>query len=51
MMKKRIVSLLACGVLAASAVAGLTACDGDAIKLTLWGSAAQQETFTKMADK
>lgn len=55
MMKKRIVSLLACGVLAASAVAGLTACDGggdgDAIKLTLWGSAAQQETFTKMAEE
>lgn len=52
-MKKRIVSLLACGVLAAGAAAGLTACnkDGDKIKLTVWGSAAQQETFTQMVEE
>lgn len=53
MMKKRIVALLACGVLAVSSVAGLAACkkDGDAINLTVWGSAAQQETFAQMAEE
>lgn len=50
-MKKRFVSLLACGVLTVSAVAGLTACGDDSIKLTVWGSAAQQETFTQMAEE
>ena len=52
-MKKRILSLLACGVLAVSSVAGLAACNkgGDAIKLTVWGSAAQQETFKQMAEE
>ena len=51
-MKKRLVSLLVCGVLTASAVAGLTACGGgDKIKLTVWGSAAQQETLKQMVAK
>ncbi|MDE6411881.1 MAG: extracellular solute-binding protein [Clostridia bacterium] len=45
-MKKRIVSLLACGILAAGAVAGLTACGDDGI--TVWGSAAQQDTLNEM---
>ena len=51
-MKKRIASLIACSVLAASTVIGLTACGGggNEIKLTVWGSAAQQETFTQMAE-
>ena len=46
-MKKRLISLLACGVLTASAVAGLTACGSDN-SLTVWGSAAQQETLKEM---
>ncbi|MDE7158483.1 MAG: extracellular solute-binding protein, partial [Clostridiales bacterium] len=46
-MKKRIVSLLACGVLAASAVMGFAACDSG-LKLTVWGSAAQQDTLKEM---
>lgn len=51
-MKKRLVSLLACGVLTAGAVAGLTACGGkDSIQLTIWGSAAQEETFKQMAEE
>ncbi|MDE6058764.1 MAG: extracellular solute-binding protein [Clostridia bacterium] len=45
-MKKRILSLLACGALAASAVAGFTACGFDGI--TVWGSAAQQDTLKEM---
>lgn len=51
-MKKRILSLLACGVLATSAACGLAACgDGDEIKLTVWGSAAQQTTLAQMAEE
>ena len=49
-MKKRIVSLLVCGALAASAVASLTACESG-LKLTVWGSAAQQETLKKMVQE
>lgn len=48
-MKKRFVSLLACGVLTVSAVAGLTACSDDS--LTVWGSAAQQETLKAMVEE
>lgn len=48
-MKKRFVSLLACGVLAASAVAGFTGCSDDS--LTVWGSAAQQETLKAMVEE
>ena len=48
-MKKRFVSLLAGGVLAASALAGFTACGGgDKVQLTVWGSAAQQDTLKEM---
>lgn len=51
MMKKRIVSMLICGALAASSVAGLTACGNDGLELTVWGSAAQQETLKQMVAK
>ena len=51
-MKKRILALLACGALAASAVTGMAACTKDSgIELTVWASAAQQETFTQMAEE
>lgn len=52
-MKKRILSLLAGGVLAASAIAGFTGCgdDGEVIRLTVWGSASQTETLTQMAEQ
>ncbi|MDE7168495.1 MAG: extracellular solute-binding protein [Clostridia bacterium] len=50
-MKKRLISLLACGVLTASAVAGLTACGDGGIKLTVWGSATQQETLKQMVEE
>ena len=48
-MKKRLISLLACGVLTASAVAGLAGCSNDS--LTVWGSAAQQETLKAMVEE
>lgn len=47
-MKKGIVSLLACGVLAAGAVAGFTGCGDKGLKLTVWGPKAQQETLKQM---
>lgn len=50
-MKKGIVSLLACGVLAAGAVAGFTGCQDKGLKLTVWGAAAQQETLKQMVAK
>ena len=50
-MKKRIVSMLFCGALAASSVAGLTACGNKGLELTVWGSAAQQETLKQMVVK
>ena len=50
-MKKRIVSMLICGTLAASSVAGLTACGNKGLELTVWGSAAQQETLKQMVAK
>lgn len=51
-MKKRFVSLLACGVLAAGAAVGFAGCGDDgAIKLTLWGPEAQQSTLTQMVEK
>lgn len=51
MMKKRIVPMLICGALAASSVAGLTACGNKGLELTVWGSAAQQETLKQMVVK
>ncbi len=51
MMKKRIVPMLICGALAASSVAGLTACGNKVLELTVWGSAAQQETLKQMVVK
>ena len=50
-MKKRLVSLLACGVLTASAAMGLTACGDNGLELTVWGSAAQQESLKQMVAK
>lgn len=50
-MKKRIVPMLICGALAASSVAGLTACGNKGLELTVWGSAAQQETLKQMVVK
>lgn len=50
-MKKRIVPMLICGALAASSVAGLTACGNKGLELTVWGSAAQQETLKQMVAK
>lgn len=50
-MKKRIVSMLICGALAASSVAGLTACGNKGLELTVWGSVAQQETLKQMVVK
>lgn len=52
-MKKQIISLLSCGVIAAGAVVGLAGCDsnnGDKISLTVWGSAAQQATLKQMVE-
>ncbi len=50
-MKKRIVPMLICGALAASSVAGLTACGNKGLELTVWGSTAQQETLKQMVAK
>lgn len=47
-MKKKFLSFLVCGTLAASAVVGFTACGDSGLKLTVWGSAAQQETLKEM---
>ncbi len=47
-MKKRIASLIACGVLAASSFAGLAGCRDGGVKLTVWGPKAQQETLKQM---
>ncbi|MDE7329810.1 MAG: extracellular solute-binding protein [Clostridia bacterium] len=49
-MKKRIVSLLACGTIAAGAVCGVAGCDSGT-KLTVWASAAQQETLAQMVEE
>ncbi|MCI8458214.1 MAG: extracellular solute-binding protein [Clostridia bacterium] len=51
-MKKRLASLFVCVALAVGALAGLTACGGDdSIELTVWGSAAQEQTFMEMAEQ
>lgn len=52
-MKKRIISLLACGALAITALASAAGCSGqdDSIKLTVWGAEAQQATLLEMAEK
>lgn len=51
-MKKRIVAIFACAALAGGAVAGMTGCKrDDGIKLTVWGSAAQENTLKEMAEK
>lgn len=44
-MRKRIISLLACGVIAAAGIAGAAGCDnggGKSNKLTVWGPNEQQ---------
>lgn len=52
-MKKRIASLLACGVLSIGAVMGVTGCGdkGETVQLTVWGPAAQQATLAQMAEE
>lgn len=47
-MKKRIISLLACGAIAAGTVMGLSACGGGSKKMLVWGPAAQQEVLQQM---
>lgn len=47
-MKKRLASILACGVLTASAVGAFTGCGGGGIKLTVWGAGDQQDTIKAM---
>ena len=51
-MIKKTLSVLVCGTLFAGAMLGLAGCGGsDAIELTVWGSAAQQETLAQMAEE
>lgn len=58
-MRKRIISLLACGAIAAASIMGAAACGDDPDssktgglqKLTIWGPDAQQETLKEMANK
>ncbi len=50
-MRKRIISLLACGVIAAAGIAGAAGCDnggGKSNKLTVWGPNEQQATLKTM---
>lgn len=59
-MRKRILSLVACGVLAAASVAGMAACTpseeggggggGGTVELTVWGPQAQQDTIKEMVE-
>lgn len=48
MKKKAIISLLACGVIAAGATMGLTACGKGNKGLTVWASSDEQATLKKM---
>lgn len=50
---KKLISLLACGVLSACALVGTVGCGGssDEIRLTIWGAEAQQATLAEMAEK
>lgn len=47
-MKKQIVSLLACGAIAAGTVMGMTACGGGTKTMLVWGPSAQQEVLQQM---
>lgn len=47
-MKKRIASVLACGVLAASAVGAFAGCGNSGLKLTVWCAGDQQDTVKAM---
>ncbi|MCH5152245.1 MAG: extracellular solute-binding protein [Clostridiales bacterium] len=49
-MKKLIITILVCVMLAAGVLGVLAACGDDTIKLTVWGSAAQQATFEEMVE-
>lgn len=51
-MKKRLISMFTCGVLAAFTLSGAVACggSGDTVKLTVWGPEAQQDTLAEMAE-
>lgn len=52
-MRKRIISLLACGVIAAAGIAGAAGCDngGKSNKLTVWGPTEQQATLKTMVEE
>lgn len=53
-MRKRIISLLACGVIAAAGIAGAAGCDnggGKSNKLTVWGPSEQQATLKTMVEE
>ncbi len=50
-MKKRIISLLACGAIAAGTVMGLSACGGGEDKMIVWGPATQQAVLQQMVDE
>lgn len=51
-MKKRITSLLICGLLGIGAIAGCGGTnDSDAVKLTVWGSASQESTLNEMVEE
>lgn len=49
MMKKRFLALLACGVVAAGATAGMTACNADK-GITVWAPSTQQELVRSLVD-
>lgn len=49
-MKKRIISLLACGVVAAGATVGMTACKGDR-GLTVWAPQTQQTLVKELVEE
>ena len=51
-MKKRITSLLICGLLGVGAIAGCGGSnDSDVVKLTVWGSASQEATLIEMVEE
>ncbi len=50
-MKKQIISLIACGAIAASATLGLAACGGDDNSLTVWAPQTHQTMLREMIEE
>lgn len=50
-MRKRFISLLACGALAATSLAGFAACGGGGADLTVWGPSSMQESLKEMIEE